>query len=49
MQDEWIKSANGFLLLFAINDKESFEAMKEKVNRIKKNKKGDLPIVLVGN
>ena len=49
MIDEWIKLANGFLLLFAINDKESFEAMKEKVNRIKKNKKGDLPIVLVGN
>ena len=49
MIDEWIKSANGFLLLFAINDKESFEAMKEKVKRIKKNNKGDLPIVLVGN
>ena len=49
MQDEWIKLANGFLLLFAINDKESFEAMKEKVKRIKKNNKGDLPIVLVGN
>ena len=49
MIDEWIKLANGFLLLFAINDKESFEAMKEKVKRIKKNNKGDLPIVLVGN
>ena len=49
MIDEWIKAANGFLLLFAINDKESFEALKAKVVRIKKNNKGDLPILLVGN
>ena len=49
MIDEWIKAANGFLLLFAINDKESFEALKAKVVRIKKNNKGDLPIILVGN
>ena len=49
MIDEWIKAANGFLLLFAINDKESFEALKAKVERIKKNNKGDLPIILVGN
>ena len=49
MIDEWIKAANGFLLLFAINDKESFEALKAKVVRIQKNNKGDLPIILVGN
>ena len=49
MIDEWIKAANGFLLLFAINDKESFESLKAKVVRIKKNNKGDLPIILVGN
>ena len=49
MIDEWIKSANGFLLLFAINDKESFEALKSKVSRINKNNKGNNPIVLVGN
>ena len=49
MIDEWNKAANGFLLLFAINDKESFEALKAKVVRIKKNNKGDLPIILVGN
>ena len=49
MIDEWIKTANGFLLLFAINDKESFEAVKGKVSRINKNNKGDSPIVLVGN
>ena len=31
MMDEWIKKADGFLLLFAINDKETFDALKEKV------------------
>jgi len=49
MIDEWIKAADGFLLLFAINDKETFEALKAKVIRIKKNNKGDLPIIVVGN
>ena len=49
MIDEWIKTANGFLLLFAINDKESFEALKDKISRINKNNKGSIPIVLVGN
>ena len=49
MVDEWIKAANGFLLLFAINDKESFEALKIKIDRIKKNNKEKLPIILVGN
>ena len=49
MIDEWIKAADGFLLLFAINDKESFEALKAKIIRIKKNNKDKIPIVLVGN
>ena len=49
MMDEWIKAADGFLLLFAINDKESFDALKEKLLRIKKNSKAQAPIVLVGN
>ena len=49
MIDEWIKAANGFLLMFAINDKESFEALKAKLNRIKKNNKENLPMVVVGN
>jgi small GTP-binding protein len=49
MVDEWIKSANGFLLLFAINDKESFEALKGKIDRIRKNNKDKLPVILVGN
>ena len=49
MIDEWIKTADGFLLLFAINDKESFEALKGKISRIKKNNKDKIPLILVGN
>ena len=49
MIDEWIKTANGFLLLFAINDKESFDSLKLKISRIKKNNKEKAPIILVGN
>ena len=48
--DEWIKVANGFLLLFAINDRESFDILKDKfLKRISKNKKGNIPCILVGN
>ncbi len=36
MGDERIKTADEFLLLFAINNKESFDVLKTKVNRIKK-------------
>jgi GTPase KRas protein len=49
MMDEWIKAADGFILLFAINDKESFDALKEKISRIKKNNKEKAPLILVGN
>lgn len=49
MLDQWISLANGFLLVFAINDLETFEALKLKVKRIEKNEANKLPIVLVGN
>ena len=49
MLDQWIASASGFLLVFAINDLETFEALTPKINRIKKNEAEKLPIVLVGN
>ena len=49
MLDNWIKKANGFLLIFAINDSESFDAIKLKIKRIEKNEAFDLPIILVGN
>ena len=49
MLDQWITKANGFLLMFAINDAETFEALKEKVTRIQKNGADKLPRILVGN
>ena len=49
MIDEWIRSANGFILVFAINDEGSFESMKSYVQKINKNTQTKLPIILVGN
>ena len=49
MVDEWIKAAEGFLLLFAINDKESFKALEDKYKRIVNNNKQKAPIIVVGN
>jgi len=48
--DTWIDSGDGFLLVFAINDKESFndlDSKKSKIDLIKKKTKA--PIILVGN
>ena len=40
----------GFLLVFAINDKESFQCLNKKRERILKVKKGNfVPMILVGN
>jgi len=50
MLDMWINFGEGFLLVYAINDKESFECLEKKRDRILKLKKGQVcPIVLVGN
>ena len=49
MLDQWIENANGFLLVYAINDLETFEAIKEKVVRMQKNNAEKLPIIIVGN
>ena len=50
MLDSWINFAEGFLLVFAINDKDSFESLVTRRDRILKLKKGhNCPIVLVGN
>ena len=49
MLDQWINKANGFLLVFAINDSETFSALNEKIRRIEKNEKQKLPKILVGN
>ena len=49
MLDQWISAASGFILVFAINDLETFEALKAKMKRIEKNEANQLPIILVGN
>ena len=50
MMDMWINFGEGFLLVFAINDKESFNIIKSKRDRILKGKHGEpTPMVLVGN
>ena len=40
MLDMWISFGEGFLLVFAINDKESFNLLKSKHDRVLKGKHG---------
>ena len=48
--DMWISFGEGFLLVFAINDKESFEVIKSKKERVIKGKHNtNVPMLLVGN
>ena len=48
--DGWINSGDGFLLVFALNDKESWEFLLDLKERILKMKKGENPpILIVGN
>ena len=48
--DMWINFGQGFLLVFAIDDKESFEKIKSKRERVLKGKHNQpTPMVLVGN
>ena len=50
MMDMWISFGEGFLLVFAINDKDSFDLIKVKHDRVLKGKHGvKCPILLVGN
>ena len=50
MLDSWINFAEGFLLVFAVNDKDSLDSLVKRRDRILKLKKGQsCPIVLVGN
>ena len=50
MMDMWISFGEGFLLVFAINDKESFNLIKSKRDRILRGKHGvKYPTLLVGN
>ena len=50
MMEMWISFGEGFLLVFAINDAESFEIIKNKHERVLKGKRGvKFPMILVGN
>ena len=49
MFDRWVSVAKAFILVYAIDDQEYFDAIKVKIKRIEKHKVNDLPIVLVGN
>ena len=49
MIDMWTNFGDGFLLVFAIDDEESFEILKKKRDRILKGKYGYAPMILVGN
>ena len=46
----WIKKSDGFLLIYSINDKESFEGVKMRYKKIRKYKKSKkFYILIVGN
>ena len=50
MIDMWISFGDGFLLVFALNDPESFEALKTKHERVMKGSHNETtPLILVGN
>ncbi len=50
MIDSWIANVEAFILVYAIDDRESFESINSKHQRILKIKKGDTPpIIIVGN
>jgi GTPase KRas protein len=49
-QDQWMREGKGILLVYAIDNRNSFQAaqqFKEKIDRVKENEK--VAIVLVGN
>lgn len=50
MLDSWINFADAFILVYAINDQDSFDNLKAKYERIIRNKQGQkVNILLVGN
>ena len=49
MMDSWITEGDGFMLVFALNDKQSFEALESKVARIQKYPDKNSALLLVGN
>ena len=49
MLDNWINSSKGFILVFGINDLESFQYLRRLVTRIKKNEAENKPHIVIGN
>jgi Ras-related protein Rab-1A len=50
MLDSWIQYADGFILVYSIDDNESYDIIKSRYERIKKSKHGQAPcIIMVGN
>ena len=49
MLNSWINSAIGFILVFAVNDSDSFEYLKTIREKIKKNEAENKPTIIVGN
>lgn len=49
MLDQWIFGGDGFIVVFAIDDAESFENAKIRIQKIIKNKEKNVPIIVVGN
>lgn len=47
--DTWINSSDGFILVFSITDRESFDNVKLRYDRIKANKGDDFRVILAGN
>ena len=50
MLDTWINSADGFILVYSIDNKDSFEAIKNRYERILKLKDGQkVSVIIAGN
>lgn len=47
MLDSWINNSEAFILVYAIDDRESFEVVQRRYERIIKNKVGQKPPVIV--
>ena len=50
MLDTWISFGEGFVLVYSIDQKESFDVLKDRYERIKRNKEQErVPVIIVGN
>ena len=49
MLNSWISSAIGYILVFAVDDPESFEYLKTIREKIKKNEEENKPTLIIGN